>query len=334
MKKDVKSRFFIIYISVIHFLLLLVYSLSVAYGLPTRLHSEFSKSQKQSSYLSEETRNIALEEGKTLYGPPLYSEVEFSSIVGEIFVNPGFSGRIGNVRTLLRNGLPGGKPGVEVTKSRDGWERIIVHESEFNARSFIATGEKGTLKVTVSDKEAPSESDKIKSLNELTIGFGQLKATFLAPITISQPSSFGIEVLDYNGGQFISGEVIAVKDNEIAIKFENLPSSVVSKDGTIRVSLKESNERFLNADLKAWGYNLLVPETDVGMEAPIKAEVFGLPGEAQVKFIFTPLSGQEITPLTRTLTVQEINSGEPLATLVTSIPGAQPLSVSVEKIGR
>ncbi len=334
MKKDVKSGSFLIYILLIHFLLLLVSSPSATHGLPTRIQSEFSEGQKQPSYLNEETRDIALEEGKTPYGPPLYSEVEFSSIVGEIFVNPDYSGRIRSVRTLLRDGLPGGRQGVEVAKSSDGWERIIVHESEFNARSLIATGEKGTIKVAVTEKEAPSWSDKIKSLNELTIGFGQLKATFLAPMTISQPSAFGIEVLDYKDGRFISGEVIAVKDNEIAVRFENLPSGVFSRDGTIRVSLKESKERFLNADLQAWGYNILVPETDIGRESRIKAEVFGLPGEARVRFTFAPLSGQEITPLTRTLTVQEVNSGEPLATLVTSIPGAQPLSVSVEKISR
>jgi len=334
MKKDVKSCFFIIYITLIPFLLLLVYSPSVTHGLSTRIQSTFSESQKQSSDLTEEIRNIALEEGKTLYGPPLYSEVEFSSIVGEIFVNPDYSGRISNVWTLLRDGLPGGRQGVEVAKSSDGWERIIVHESEFNARGLIATGKKGTIKVTISEKEAPSWSDKIKSLNELTIGFGQLKATFLTPMTISQPSAFGIEVLDYKGEQFISGEVIAVKDNEIAVEFVNLPSSVVSRDGTIRVSLKESKERFLNADLQAWGYNILVPETDIGRESQIKAEVFGLPGEDQVRFTFAPLSGQKITPLTRTLTVQEVNSGEPLATLVTSIPGTQPLSVSVEKVSR
>ncbi|MGH7793012.1 MAG: hypothetical protein ACREOB_11925, partial [Thermodesulfobacteriota bacterium] len=58
---------------------------------------------------------------------------------------------------------------------------------------------------------------------------------------------------------------------------------------------------------------------------------FGLPGEAKLNFSFRSLPGQKITPATRTLTVEEVNSGEPVVTIVTSIPGAQPLSVSVEK---
>jgi len=265
-------------------------------------------------------------------GPPIYTEAEFSSIVGEIFVNPEYTGGIATTRTLLKTGSSNTKPDVDVRESGDGWQKVVVSKSESDAVGLIVTGKKGSLKISLFKGKASTGVDRIQPLRDLIIGFGQLNATLLAPMTVSQPSGFGIEILDYKTNEFIRGEIVAIKDNEIAVRFENLPPTVVSRDGTIRISLKESGERFLNADLRAWGYNIFVPDTDIEKESSIKAQVFGLPDDARLKFTFESLPGQNITPSTRTLTVRETNSGVPLVKIVTSIRGVQPLSILVERV--
>src|SRR3972149_314418 len=123
-------------------------------------------------------------------------------------------------------------------------------------------------------------------------------------------------ILDFKDDKFINGEIIAIKNNQVAVNFHDLPPTVVNKDGMIRVSLKTPDGSFLGADLKAWGYNILVGEIE----------------DAKLKFTFLPLPEQDITPNTKTLTVKDINKGTPIAKIVTSIPGDQPLSVLVEKV--
>jgi hypothetical protein len=263
--------------------------------------------------------------------PPLYTEVEFSSIVGETLINPEYTGGIATARTLLKTGLPNTKTDLEVKEIEGGWQKVIVPKSESDAQGLIVTGRRGSLKISPSKGKTPTGVDRIQPLTDLIIGFGQLNSTLLVPMTVSQPSGFGIDILNYNTSEFISGKIVAIKDNEIAVRFEDLPSTVVSRDGKIRVSLKESGDRFLNADLRAWGYNVFVPDTDIEKGSSVKAQVFGLPDDARLKFTFESLPGQTITPSSRTLTVREINSGTPLVEIVTSIPGAQPLSVLVER---
>lgn len=270
---------------------------------------------------------------RALSEPPRYTEVKFSSITGEIFVNPQYTGNVTNVRKLFNYTPSSSNPATELQITSNGWESIKVPTSESDVVGLIVTGEKGTLKISLSKLEAPIEVEKLKPLNDLIISFGQLNTTFLTPSTnISQAGGFGIEILDYKENKFMSGDIIAIKDHQIAARFEGLPPTVVNSDGIVRISLKESGDKFLNADLRAWGYNVFVPDTDIENPSPIKAEVFGLPMEAKLNFSFQSLPGQKITPSMRTLTVKEVNSGEPIVTIVTSIPGAQPLSVLVEKV--
>ena len=272
-------------------------------------------------------------QSQALSEAPQYAEVEFSSMTGEIFVNPKYTGSITNVRRLFNYTPSSSSPGAELEVTSNGWESIIVPAYESGLAGFIVTGEKGTLKISLSKGETPVEVDTVQPLSGLIIRFGQLNATLLTPSTnISKPGGFGIDILDHKENKFMSGDIIAIEDNQIAARFEGLPPTVVNSDGTVRISLKESGGKFLNADLRAWGYNVFAPDTDVETPSPIKAQVFGLPGEAKLNFTFQSLPGQKITPATRALTVEEVNSGEPVVTIVTSIRGAQPLSVSVEKV--
>ncbi len=273
------------------------------------------------------------EKGKSSLETVTYTQVEFSSLIGDIFVNPRYTGRITTVRTLLKDSSPRDNPVVDVRETKDGWEKVIVSESESDAVELIATGKKGSLKISLSKEKAPSEVDKLQSLGQVVIAFGLLSATLIAPDKkITKPSGFEMGILDFKEDKFINGDIVAIKNNQVAVNFHDLPPTVVNKDGNIRLSIKTPDGSFLGADLKAWGYNILVGEIEVGKPLPIKAEVFGLPEEAKLKFTFEPLPEQNITPNTKTLTVKDINKGTTIAKIVTSIPGAQPLSVVVGKV--
>jgi hypothetical protein len=266
--------------------------------------------------------------------PPALYEVELTSLAGEIFANPKYTGKINSIRTLNSNELLGQKVEIETRTLTDGWKKLNIPPSLSGAFGLVISGNEGIVKITLPQQTSASGSGTLKSISDLFIEFGALHASFTFPeVNILEPSKFEIGILNTLDNTFINGHIIALKNNQAAVIFQNLPSSVVNKDGLIRVSLREPGGSFINSDLPAWGYNIIVSETDTGVPAPIKAEVFGLADDTKIKFNFVSLNGQTINPSSATLTVGEINNGQQISTITTKIEGPQPLTVTVTKIG-
>jgi len=265
--------------------------------------------------------------------PPLY-ELELTSISGEIFINPIYTGRINSVRTLDRNHLLGEKIDIETRTLTDSWKKLNVPSSLSGVFGLVVSGENGILKITLPQNTSNSSGGgTLRSIGSLFIEFGSLNATFtFSDLNILEPSRYEIGILNSADNSFINGDIIALKNNQAAVKFMTLPSSVVNKDGMIRVSLKKSDRTFISSNLPACGYNLIVSETDTGVPAPITAEVFGLPDDEEIKFNFVSLTGQVINPSTKTLTVGEINKGDQISTITTKIEGPQPITVTVVRL--
>lgn len=264
--------------------------------------------------------------------PPLY-EVELTSLSGEIFINPEYTGKINSIRTLNRNQLLGEKVEIVTRTLTDSWKKLEIPASLTGAFGLVISGTEGIVKITLPQQNAISGSGTLKSISELFIEFGSLNATFTFPaVNILEPSGFEIGILNTANNTFINGEIIALKSDQAAVLFQNLSSSVVNKDGMIRVSLKKPDGTFVNSEIPAWGYNIMVSETDTGVPAPITAEVFGLPDDTQIKFNFISLSGQVINPSSVTLTVGEINRGTDISTITTKIGGPQPITVTVSRM--
>ncbi|MCK5390968.1 MAG: hypothetical protein KAJ31_00925 [Deltaproteobacteria bacterium] len=265
--------------------------------------------------------------------PPLF-ELELTSLSGEIFINPVYTGRINSVRTLDRNHLLGEKIEIETRTLTDSWKKLNVPSSLSGVFGLVVSGENGILKITIPQNTSNSSGGgTLSSIGSLFIEFGSLNATFtFSDLNILEPSKYEIGILNTVNNTFINGDIIVLKNNQAAVKFRTLPSSVVNKDGMIRVSLKKSDRTFISSDLPAWGYNLIVSETDTGVPAPITAEVFGLPDDVEIKFNFVSLTGQVINPSTKTLTVGEINKGDQISTITTKIEGPQPITVTVVRL--
>lgn len=264
--------------------------------------------------------------------PPRYTEAEFTSLAGEIFVNPLYTGKVTSVRTVDKNGLLGDRIDVEVRVMTDGWKKFSLPPQLSGSYGVIVSGDEGILKISKPEKQFTGSVGQLQSINNEVIEFGSLNTTYIfSDVNVLEPSSYEIGILNNADNSFINGNIIAMKSDQAAVEFRGLPRSIVNEKGLMRVSLRKGGT-FVNSDMPAWGYNIMVPETDIGAPAPITAEVFGLPDEAEIRFDFTSLSGQIIDPSTRILTVGEINKGITVSTITTKFGGAQPLTVFVKRV--
>jgi len=265
--------------------------------------------------------------------PPRYTEVELTSLDGEIFINPLYTGKVSTVRTIDKNGLIGQKVDIEVRIMTDGWRKFSLPQTAGGAYGVIVSGDEGILKISKPAETGAPSGGVLKSIRKLVVEFGYLSTVFSFPrMNILEPSKVELGVLNNADNKFINGSIVAMKPDQAAVEFQDLPATVVNKEGMMRVSLKEPGGTFINSDIQAWGYNIIVSETDIDTPAPINAEVFGLPDDAEIRFDFSSLTGQVISPSTKILTVGEINKGTPVSTITTKIGGAQPLTVTVKRV--
>lgn len=265
--------------------------------------------------------------------PPRYTEVELTSLDGEIFINPLYTGKVSTVRTIDKNGLIGQKVDIEVRIMTDGWRKFSLPQSAAGAYGVIVSGDEGILKISKPAEIGTPAGGELKSIKKLVIEFGYLSTVFSFPsMNILEPSKVELGVLNNADNKFINGSIVAMKPDQAAVEFQDLPATVVNNEGMLRVSLKEPGGTFINSDIQAWGYNIIVSETDIDTPAPITAEVFGLPDDAEIRFDFSSLTGQVISPSTKILTVGEINKGTTVSTITTKIGGAQPLTVTVRRV--
>jgi len=263
---------------------------------------------------------------------PLSTEILLTSISGEIYLNPKYIGRILSVTPLRTGTFPLSKPEIEFNQKENFWPVVAVPESISNIQGLTVTGEEGSLKISRSGGESALNDNELKTITKPRIAFGQLSSTILFPETnVTKPSKFEIGIFDFKDNKFINGDIIALTNNQMAVKFEDLPSTVINKEGKLRYSLKEQDGSFINSEMAAWGYEILIPDTDIGNTVPVKARIFGLPDESKVRFTFQALEGQNFSSPASTLSVKEINSGEPITMISTSIGGNQLIRVSVEE---
>ncbi len=267
------------------------------------------------------------------WAQPMYTEVEATSLEGDIYVNPEYIGKVRSIRTIDRSGLLGDRVEIESRILTDDWRKFSLPSELSGAFGVIISGDRGILKISLPGTPASPGGSAVYSIEKLLIEFGTLNTTFVFPAqSILEPSKYQIGLLNNSDQSFIPGKVIMMKSDQLAAEFQNLPSAIVNSGGMLRVNVTKPDGSFINAEIPAWGYNIFVPETDVGKPALITAEVFGLDPEAKIRFDFSSLADQVINPSTKVLTVKEINSGAPVSTITTNRGGPQPLTVTVKKV--
>ncbi|MFQ5787051.1 MAG: hypothetical protein ACE5H1_03640, partial [Thermodesulfobacteriota bacterium] len=330
MNKEILKFGYSIYIIIFTFFCL-VFNFGTLFGLEFQNLNINKNNKLKQKLVAEATKEFEAAK-KTQSKSPIHTEIKLRSLPGEIFINPKYTGRVLSVEAIKSDGTSLVDKDVDINVVGDSWSGIVVPESSSGHEGLNVVGEKGSLKISLSREESTHGDEGIKSIKKPKIAFGRLSTTFITPeFKITKPSKFEIGIFDYDENKFLSGDIIGLKNNQIAVKFLDLPPSVISKDGKLLVSIKEPDGSFLNSELSAWGYNIFVPDTDIEKSVPITAKVFGLPKEAKIKFTFKPLQSQRFSNTVSILSVNEINAGEPITMITTSIPGVQPLSINVEE---
>lgn len=265
---------------------------------------------------------------------PSYADITLTSISGEIYLNPEYTGRIVSVNPLGPVTYGSVKNKIDFSQTLDLWPVLTVPKSMSGLQGLNVTGEKGTVRISRSGAEMAvgANNDGLKIIKKPKVGFGHLSSTILfAETEVSHPGKFEIGVFDLKDSRFIRGDIIALTRNQLAAKFENLPSTVISSEGKLRYSLREDDGSFINSEVDAWGYELIIPDAEIATSIPIRARIYGLTDEKKVKFRFHPLEGQQFSVPVITLSVKEINSGETITEISTSLTGSQLVSVNVEE---
>jgi len=330
MNKGILNFRYAIYIFVLTFPCL-VFNFETSFGFDFQNSTKNENSKYKQRAVAKGDKELKSNK-ETRSKPPIYTEIKFRSLSGEIFINPKYTGRVVSVEAIRSGGTSSANKDMGINVAEDNWSGFVVPESQPELEGVNVIGEDGSLKISLIREDSTHGDEGIKSIRKPIIFFGGLSTTFITPeFRMIKPSKFEIGIFDYDEKKFLSGDIIALKNNQIAVKFQNLPHTVISEDGLLLVSIKEPDGSFLNSELSAWGYDIFVPDTDVEKAAPITAKVFGLPKEARLKFTFKPLQGQRFSNTNSILSVKAINSGEPITMITTSIPGVQPLSVKVEE---
>ena len=270
-----------------------------------------------------------------------YNQATFTAISGEVAINPAYTGRVTEVRFTTSEGEPlKEQPKAKVAETEDGWYRVSVPEAISKGASLQVVGDIGILELSPKKKPSPKAASSeggggLKPISEpLIFTNGVCSTTFYIPqLDISQPTKFRVGILDWAKNEYIVGNIVALKSDQVAVSFRELPNTVVSKEGEIRAILARPDGDPLEVDAKGWGYNIIMNFDPLVTEpAPMKLEVFGLPPDTKVRVTLKPIEGQTIKPLTNVLTVAQINSGALVATVSTTIAAPQPLNILVEPI--
>ncbi len=319
----------------LRFMLLLLMIVSLrndpVYGFQDKTQglSKFNDSNRM--YIAQVTKETTTG-NKASTKTPTYQEIRLNSLEGELFINPKFVGIIKSVEYVMGNEVASAKSDIDIKFTDDSWSKLVVPKPNFSLTGLKLTGQDGSLNILLVEEEIVVNNDELKALIKPKIAFGQLNATFITPnLKISKPGDFEIGIFDFKENKFINGDIIALKNNQLPVLFKNLPPAVINGDGRIRVSLREPDGSFINSELSAWGYNIAVEDTELGESVPIKADVFGLPKDAKLRFTFDAIEGQSFSVPVGVYSVEEINSGKPLTMITTSIPGSQPINVTVEE---
>ena len=100
--------------------------------------------------------NISHDETELASAPPPLYEVELTSLSGDIFINPKYTGKINSIRTLNRNQLLGEKVEIITRTLTDNWKKLEIPANLTGAFGLIISGTEGIVKITLPQQKAVS----------------------------------------------------------------------------------------------------------------------------------------------------------------------------------
>ena len=244
-------------------------------------------------------------------GLPNYNEVYIQGIGSMLYVNTGLTGKVVVAREIKPDKSLGKKHYFDFNQISDSWAEMVFDNPVSNFNEIILLGTKGNILLK---KSAPGQ-------DILVYGNGTSSGTIVSRIgivngTIYFPDS---ELLDIDSigvsiqkpdGEKINGNVLVATDRSIAFQFKGINSNYINKGKSSFVVRLRSKSIFLNLD--SWGYSFDVERVEPN-KINLTSKVFGLDPGKKINIQYEVYEGQVIEPLSPTITVQEINTGKPIA---------------------
>lgn len=262
-------------------------------------------------------------------------EVVVPKLNGEIYINISKIGANPKVRELTGNGKYvdlNNNIKQEMVGLR--WLKIKGAKISEGSEGLVVGGTRGVVFIKEdSGLEHKRVGKAITNIDELVVRMSRLEGTiYLKGFDPSVMDKLELAILDNKRKEFTWGDIITVSEGFMAIEFDSLSREVINKDGNLRLSITTPNGSFVSSDLKAWGYDIFVSDSEIDKPASIKAKIYGLRKKDKVEFSFVEAPGQEITPLKQIFNVKEINSNKTVAEIVSTSGGNQPLQVDIKRV--
>ena len=215
-----------------------------------------------------------------------------------------------------------------------GWLKIKGAEISEDSIGLVVGGTRGVVFIKEDSGLGHKQDGKaIEKIDELVVRIGKLEgAVYIKDFDPSVIEKLEAAVLDNKRKEFIWGDIIVVSEGFMAIEFDSLSREVINKDGNLRLSITTPNGSFVSSELKAWGYDVFVSDSEIDKPASIKAKIYGVKKKDKVEFSFVEAPGQEITPEKQVFNVKEINSNKTVAEIVSTSEGSQPLQVDIKRV--
>ena len=168
----------------------------------------------------------------------------------------------------------------------------------------------------------------LKDLHVLGIAAGDVRLQNLEDTLLTPPGAVNQSAAPASQSVTIAGQpaqTVAVRPNAIAFQASNVPPAQM---GSEPITLNGGALQ----NVPCWSYQVSVqPVTAVGETVPIMVQVMGLGSSDTVTFQFTPQPGQQITPLTATVSGSQASAPIPVAQLSSDRPGPQAFDVVATK---
>jgi hypothetical protein len=255
--------------------------------------------------------------------------VSFTALGGTTAINPYFVGQVTKVTFVNQSlqDLPNGSVRSNLDEKPDA-VRLTIDDAA-NIGGVVIAGTAGTVVMLLKSAHASpvaaqaNTNTLVPLRGQLMIGNGNVNDTLLTP-----PGAVNQSAAPASQSVTIAGQpaqTVAVRSNAIAFQASNVPPA---QTGSEPVTLNGSALQ----NVPCWSYQVSVqPVTAVGETVPVMVQVMGLGSSDTVTFQFTPQPGQQITPLTATITGSQASAPIPVAQLSSDRPGPQAFDVVATK---
>jgi len=244
-------------------------------------------------------------------GVPNYNEVYIQGIGSTLYVNTELTGKVVVAREIKADKSLGKKYYFDFNQISDSWAEMVFDNPVTNFNEIILLGTKGNILLK---KSAPGEDILVykngTSSGTLVSRLGFVNGTIYFPDSeLLDIDSIGVAV-QKSDGEKVKGRVLVATDRTIAFQFNGIKSDFISNGKSSLVIRLRSKSILLNLD--SWGYTFDVERVEPN-KINLVSTVFGLEPGRTLNVQYEEYEGQIIEPLSTSFTVQEVNTGKPIA---------------------